>query len=93
MDPESFFMRIVDLLLEKRTPTEMHIGEHRFDVVNFRWNENGFSISFDKGSAISGVAMQFLRSGREACDMKFAALNIEFDCSVKLISVNDSNVG
>jgi len=45
---ESFLDQIVGFGLKEWAPTEINIGEQRFDVVNFRWNENGFSFSLTK---------------------------------------------
>ena len=91
MELESFLDQIVGLGLKECAPTEINIGEQRFDVVNFRWNENGFSLSFDKDSSIYDAAMQLLRSDRERCALKFATLSVNFDCFVKTISVDESN--
>ena len=77
--------------LKEYAPTEINIGEQRFDVANFRWNENSFLPSFDKDSSIYDPAMQLLRSDRELCTLKFAALSVNFDCFVKSISVDESN--
>ncbi len=75
--------------LKECAPTEINIGEQRFDVANFRWSENGFLLSFNKDSSIYDPSMQLLRSGPKLCALKFADLSVNFDCFVKSISGED----